>query len=418
MESTPNRSLNHICMHRLRSPAERHGTPLWVYDAEQIRRNVRKLAAFDVIRYAQKANSNTHVLALLRELGVKVDAVSGGEIARALAAGFIPGRESEDIVFTADVFDRATLEQIVALDIPANLGSASMLEQLGAASPGHAIWLRINPGFGHGHSRKTNTGGPNSKHGIWHEDLPAVLSLIDQYRFDLVGLHMHIGSGADETHLRSVCDAMVQVAARIARPIRRISTGGGLPIPYRAGDGEADVEQYFRCWETACREIAALQGFSPRLETEPGRYLVGNAGMLVAEVRSVKPMGGNHFTLVDAGMNDLVRPAMYGAHHHISLIPRDDAPRPLVETVVGGPLCESGDVFTQQADSVLEPVWLPTPNVGDLLVIHDAGAYGASMSSQYNSRPLAPEILIDGDDVRVIRRRQTIEELLLLESMS
>ena len=93
-------------------------------------------------------------------------------------------------------------------------------------------------------------------------------------------------------------------------------------------------------------------------------------------------------------------------------------PRPLVETVVGGPLCESGDVFTQQADSVLEPVWLPTPNVGDLLVIHDAGAYGASMSSQYNSRPLAPEILIDGDDVRVIRRRQTIEELLLLESMS
>lgn len=416
METTPYQPLDRVTANRLRHLAEGHGTPLWVYDAAQIRRNVSKLAAFDVIRYAQKANANTHVLALLRTLGVKVDAVSGGEIERALAAGFVAGRDSEEIVYTADIFDRATLKQVVERDIPVNIGSISMLDQLGAVSPGHAIWLRVNPGFGHGHSRKTNTGGPSSKHGIWHENLPAALTLIERYGFDFLGLHMHIGSGANEAHLRTVCEAMVQVSASVGRPVRRISTGGGLPIPYRAGEREADVEQYFRCWDEACREIAVRQGTRPRLETEPGRYLIGNAGVLVAEVRAVKSMAGRHFTLVDAGMNDLVRPAMYGAFHRISLIPQDDAPRALVDTVVGGPLCESGDVFTQQADSVLAPVQLPEPKVGDLLVIHDTGAYGASMSSQYNARPLAPEILLDGATARLIRRRQTTADLLALET--
>jgi len=153
------------------------------------------------------------------------------------------------------------------------------------------------------------------------------------------------------------------------------------------------------------------------LELEPGRFLVAEAGVLLTEVRATKPMGANRFTLVDAGFSDLMRPSMYGAFHGMSLIPADDAPRATQATVVAGPLCESGDVFTQAEGGVVLTRELPAARVGDLLVLHDAGAYGASMSSNYNSRPLAAEVLVDGGDVRLIRRRQTLEELLALEQV-
>jgi len=147
---------------------------------------------------------------------------------------------------------------------------------------------------------------------------------------------------------------------------------------------------------------------------------VAESGVLVAQVRSVKNMGSRHFVLVDAGFNDLMRPAMYGSYHHISLMPadgRDVSEQPLIESVIGGPLCESGDVFTQKAGGEVETRALPAAQVGDYLVFHDTGAYGASMSSNYNSRPLLPEVLFENNQPRLIRRRQTIEELLALEIM-
>ena len=406
----------------LRQLAQAHGTPLWVYDAATIRRRIAELRAFDTIRFAQKANSNLHLLALMREQGVKVDAVSLGEIERALAAGFRPGTHEVDghaeaeIVFTADLIDRATLAKVVAEQIPVNAGSIDMLDQLGAASPGHRVWLRINPGFGHGHSNKTNTGGEHSKHGIWHADLPAALQAIDRHRLQLVGLHMHIGSGVDYHHLQQVCDAMVAMVAKLDRPIEAISAGGGLSIPYRAGEPRIDTAHYFALWDGARRRIAEAQGRPLQLELEPGRYLVAESGVLLAEVRATKAMGSRFFALVDAGFNELMRPAMYGAHHGIELIAADDTERPLRDTVVAGPLCESGDVFTQGDGGTVLSRELPQARVGDLLVFHDAGAYGASMSSNYNSRPLTAEVLVDGERTRLIRRRQTIGELLALES--
>ncbi|HWQ10079.1 MAG TPA: hypothetical protein VN436_13255, partial [Holophaga sp.] len=147
------------------------------------------------------------------------------------------------------------------------------------------------------------------------------------------------------------------------------------------------------------------------------RYLMAESGLLVADVRATKFMGRNHFVLVNAGFNDLMRPAMYGSYHAISLIPADDEVRPVRKTVVAGPLCESGDVFTQKEGGTLAPVSLPAAKVGDLLVFHDTGAYGAAMSSNYNSRPLAAEVLLDGDQERLIRRRQTIEDLMQLEEV-
>ncbi|HGK4753941.1 TPA: diaminopimelate decarboxylase [Enterobacter cloacae] len=401
----------------LRLPAE-FGCPVWVYDAQIVREKIAALHQFDVVRFAQKACSNIHILRLMREQGVKVDSVSLGEIERALAAGFDPKTDPDAIVFTADLIDDATLARVHELQIPVNAGSVDMLEQLGQVSPGHRVWLRVNPGFGHGHSQKTNTGGENSKHGIWYADMPAALEVLQRYNLKLVGIHMHIGSGVDYGHLEQVCGAMVRQVIDFGQDLEAISAGGGLSIPYREGEEAIDTDHYYGLWSAARDKVAAHVRHPVKLEIEPGRFLVAESGVLVAQVRSVKEMGSRHFVLIDAGFNDLMRPSMYGSYHHISALAADgrdltDAPR--IDTVVAGPLCESGDVFTQQEGGKVETRALPEVKPGDYLVLHDTGAYGASMSSNYNSRPLLPEVLFDNGKARLIRRRQTIQELLALE---
>ncbi|WP_394680915.1 diaminopimelate decarboxylase [uncultured Comamonas sp.] len=400
--------------------ADDFNTPLWVYDADTIGQRIAELQAFDTVRFAQKACSNIHVLQLMRAQGVKVDAVSRGEVLRALAAGYQGGfGEPSDIVFTADVMDEATLATVVEHQIPVNAGSIDMLHQLGQASPGHAVWLRINPGFGHGHSNKTNTGGEHSKHGIWHSDLTMALAVIAERGLQLVGLHMHIGSGVDYGHLQEVCGAMVQLVQRThaaGHRLQAISAGGGLSIPYKEGDATIDTQHYFGLWDAARKQAEALVGHHLGLELEPGRYLVAESGVLLGTVRATKDAGSNHFVLVDTGFNELMRPSMYGSYHGMHVQRRGVGVLPAQgEAVVAGPLCESGDVFTQGESGVVLPRPLGDAQVGDLLVIHDTGAYGASMSSNYNSRPLAAEVLVEDGKARLIRRRQTVEELLALE---
>jgi len=397
--------------------AAEFGTPCYVYDAAVVRDRIRQLQSFDTIRYAQKACSNVHLLRLMRAQGVVVDSVSGGEIERALVAGYTADGEPSGIVFTADIFDRATLERVVELGIPVNAGSPDMLDQLGERSPGHRVWIRVNPGFGHGHSRKTNTGGESSKHGIWHADLAVALQAVRRHGLHLVGLHMHIGSGADFEHLKSVCNAMVEQVKSLGHDLEAVSAGGGLPIPYRLDGSHVDCDEYFRLWDAARKEIESFLGHSVRLEIEPGRFLVAESGLLLSEVRAVKDQGANHFVLVDAGFNDLVRPAMYGSWHEVSFVRSGTLVRDGIRpTLVGGPLCESGDVFTQEEGGVVVPRDLPEARVGDLAVLHDTGAYGAAMASNYNTRGLLPEILVDGAEVRLIRRRQKFQDLLELEA--
>jgi diaminopimelate decarboxylase len=402
--------------------ARRFGTPVYVYDAAKIVERIRDLAQFDAIRYAQKACSNIAILSLVRKHGVVVDAVSAGEIHRALAAGY---RASDapptthhsprhaEIVYTADIFDRESLETVVKLNIPVNCGSPEMIDQLGERAPGREITLRINPGFGHGHSQKTNTGGEQSKHGIWHEQLEDCLQRADRHGLTVTGLHMHIGSGTDLAHLAQVCGAMERLAQVVGRSITTISAGGGLPTPYRAEQGYVDLAQYFQLWDAARKRLEQKFDHPVSLEIEPGRYLVAESGYLIAEVRAVKQMGGNTFYLLDAGFNNLARPILYGAYHPMSLCPADGAAsRPLQEVVVGGPLCESGDIFTQEEGGFVARRSLPAAAVGDFLVIERAGAYGAVMSSNYNSKPLAPEVLIDSGSVHQIRARQSLDDLI------
>lgn len=390
--------------------AGEHGTPLWIYDAQIIEARVASLAGFDVVRYAQKANSNLAVLGVLKRCGAKLDAVSGGEIARGLAAGFA----ASDIAFTADLFDRNALAWIERHDVPVNIGSTAMIEQYGARFPGRTVTLRINPGFGHGHDRKVSTGGEASKHGIWHADLPAAVARARQCDLRVGGLHVHIGSGSDFEQLTRVCAALEQLAPLAGPDLRSISTGGGLPIPYRDGDVPFDVARFRDTWLAARARIERALDRKLSIEVEPGRYLVAEAGVLLTEVRGTKTSGAFEYVLVDAGFHNLIRPAMYGAFHHISAVgkPLFALTRP---RVVAGPLCESADVFTQDKSGTLVPRELPDLESGDLLCIHDAGAYGASMSSNYNSQPLAAEVLVDHGVARLVRRRQTIDEMLALE---
>lgn len=406
--------LTEIGGHSVARLAKDYGTPLYVYEASTIRQRCRELAHFDTIRYAQKACSNLSILSLIRQEGVVVDAVSAGEIERALAAGYSAAGSPPEIVYTSDLFDQASLELVAKYGIHCNLGSPDMIAQLAAVQPGAEVTLRINPGFGHGHSQKTNTGGPQSKHGIWHESLPQCLDLARQHGLTVTGLHMHIGSGTDLEHLAQVCQAMERCARVVGATLRTISAGGGLPTIYRQGQVGMDLQAYYQLWDEVRQRLVGEFGHALGLEIEPGRYLVAESGYLVAEIRAVKEMGQNVFYLLDAGFNNLARPILYGAYHPMAICPADggvSSGRETRSVVVGGPLCESGDIFTQEDGGVVAQRSLPSAEVGDFLIIGCAGAYGAVMGSNYNSKPLAAELLLDGEQSRLIRRRQSLADL-------
>jgi diaminopimelate decarboxylase len=410
--------------------ARDYGTPLYAYDAEMIRRRCRDLAAWDTVRFAQKACSNLAVLDLIRREGVMVDAVSTGEIHRAMQAGYVAHADRgtaadalppvHPIVYTADIFDRASLDAVAKLGIHVNCGSADMIEQLAERVPGANITLRVNPGFGHGHSQKTNTGGEGSKHGIWHEEIPEVLRRAEWAGLSVSGLHMHIGSGTDLVHLAEVAGALERVAIEIGRSLTMVSAGGGLPVPYKPDEVHADLGGYFQLWNTTRKKLEDRFGHRIRLEIEPGRYLTAESGFVVTEVRAVKRQGTRKYLLVDAGFNTLARPVLYGSYHPMSLCPAAGetvAEAAREEVAVGGPLCESGDIFTQTDGGFVASRPLPPTQVGDLLVIEIAGAYGFVMASNYNSKPLPAEVLIDGGKARLVRARQTPEDLVRGETV-
>lgn len=394
--------------------ANQFGTPTFVYDASVIQQRVADLAQFDVVRYAQKACSNIAIVDLVRQAGVVVDAVSAGEIHRALLAGYKggPGENgTPQIVYTADIFDQMALDLIAEHNIHVNCGSPDMIAQLAERVSGAHITLRLNPGFGHGHSQKTNTGGEQSKHGIWFEQLAECKALADNAGLTISGLHMHIGSGTDLEHLAQVCGSMKQAAVEVGPSISVVSAGGGLPVPYNSSQSYMDLDRYYELWDEVRKSLESEFEHSVSLEIEPGRYLSAESGFLLTEIRAVKEMGSNRFYLVDAGFNNLARPIMYGSYHPISISPRNGDSREDQAVIVGGPLCESGDIFTQEEGGFVASRQLPKAEVGELLVIECAGAYGSVMGSNYNSKPLASEVLIKQGEAHLIRARQSLDDI-------
>ena len=396
---------------------ERFGTPCYVYDRATLEAAARAALAFPhafgfTLRYAMKANPNLAVLWLFRDLGLHVDASSDPEVERALAAGFAPER----IQLTSQVPSRR-LEEFVARGVLYNACSLHQLDRYGRAFPGRAAIIRANPGLGSGFANRTNTGGPGASFGIWHAYLDEAKTLAARHRLTIRGLHTHIGSGSDPAVWTRVAALVLDIAARLP-DVTTVSLGGGFKVARVAGEQATDLAAIGAVVREAFGDFHRRTGRKLHLEIEPGTYLVANAGVVVATCVDVVDTGpdGYLFAKLDAGMTEVTRPSLYGAQHPITVVARE---RPAARVVFVGPCCESGDVLTPAPGDpeALAPREVPRPEIGDLVLVGGAGAYCAAMcTGNYNSYPLAPEVLREPDgSLRLVRRRQTLEQLLANE---
>ena len=404
----------------IRRIADAVGTPFYLYSTAsftaQYRALADALASLDpLICYAVKANSNLAVLRLFARLGAGADVVSEGELRRALAAGIPAGR----IVFSGVGKTRAELGYALAADIhQINVESFPELRRLSeiatAAGKVARVAIRVNPDVDAGSHDGISTGRRGDKFGIAREDIAAAYRLAANLPgIEPVGLAVHIGSKIED--LGPSRTAFVRLAGLVRElraaglAVRRLDVGGGLTVPYGKSDPVVSPQEYAAC---VCEIFGRLD---LALAFEPGRFLVGAGGVLVASVEYVKDGPDHSVVIVDAAMNDLIRPALYKAFHGIVPVrePGKNAlPGP---AIVVGPVCESTDTFTGDGDSKMRD--LVPLGEGDLVAFETAGAYGAVMSSTYNSRPLVPEVLVAGDRFAVIRARQSYEAMLSLDTI-
>ena len=393
--------------------AASYGTPLYVYSADTIAARYRAIdEAFGayphVLHYALKANSTLAIVRLLRSLGAAADANSGGEIDVALRAGFTP----PEIVFTGVGKTDAELARAVELGVRSiNAESEGELERIAAmASAGQRraqVAVRVNPDIDARSHPHITTGRRNNKFGVAIGDARELcLRMRDRPGLEIVGLHSHVGSQiTDLEPLRGAAEALVTLARDLRDAglgIEHLDIGGGLGISY---DGQPVPTA--REYAAAVLPIVRESGLT--LILEPGRSVVGPAGVLVSRVIDVKPQaGGKLFVILDAGMTELIRPMLYAAYHRIEPLVFDRN-RPEACCDVVGPLCETSDTLGRDRR-------LPLPAVGDGLVVFDTGAYGAVMASNYNRRPMPAEVMVQDGRPALIRRRQTIDDLVALES--
>jgi diaminopimelate decarboxylase len=408
--------------------AERVGTPFYLYDSNTLSNRLDAINSITAsrqlqARYAMKACSVRRVLEVVREAGLWIDAVSGNEILRAQAAGYNLDASCPEVMLTTDVFRDNAVDVICKYGVLPNIGSPAMLNQLVKAGYQGPIALRLNPGFGHGHVESCDTGGPSSKHGLWYEQAPDIAQQALHYGLPTVLLHAHVGSGPTPEEFIDNMQALVQFFAQrlSAYPnLEAINLGGGIPYPYRLATSEVDLQQFGTMLRQSQIELSCQYGRDLRLEIEPGRYVIAQSGCLISRVTDIKRTAdnakgrGHVFVMLDAGFCDLARPAMYGAYHHITVW-QSTLEQTAERVVMAGPLCESGDVFTRDSEEFLQPRTLPRVQIGDLVIIHDAGAYGTSMSSNYNSIGRAPQIWWENDRPYLISRRETFEDLVRTE---
>jgi len=386
--------------------AEAVGTPVYVYSAATLRRHFRVVTeAFGkhphVVCYAVKANSTLAVLKLLAEQGSGFDIVSGGELARVKAAGGEPGKTVfAGVGKTADEMAQALDAGILFF----NVESPEELEQLDAVARAKGkrapFAIRVNPNVDAGTHRHISTGLKTSKFGVPFEEALALYTRSKRMKgLEAVGVDCHIGSQITKTApfkaALSKVGGLYQELKAKGHALRYLDIGGGLGITYTSETPPTPAEY-------ASAALAAVGDTGATLVFEPGRVVVGNAGLLVTRVLFRKKTPARHFVVVDAGMNDLMRPALYDAHHGLQpLVQRRGT---AVEVDVVGPVCESTDVLARQRELVL-------PNQGELYALMSAGAYGMSMASNYNSRPRPAEVLVDGDAWRVVRERESVQDL-------
>jgi diaminopimelate decarboxylase len=396
---------------------ERFGTPCYVYDRAALEAAARHALAFPAphgltVRYAMKANPSRGILALFRDLGLHIDASSDWEVERALRAGVDPAR----IQLTSQMPSRQVREH-VARGVILNACSLHQLEAIGKDAPGTRIAVRMNPGLGSGSTKRTNTGGPSSSFGVWHEYLDEVVRIASGHGLAIRTLHSHIGSGTDPEVWKRAARMTLDLAARLP-DVCAVNLGGGFKVGRMPEEPTVDLHEVGAHVRAELEAFRQRDGRALRLEIEPGTYLVANAGAVVATCVDVVDTGraGYLFAKLDTGMTEVTRPSLYGAQHPVDVLATG---REAAEVVFVGPCCESGDILTPAPGDpeALGPRWVPRPRIGDLVVVGGAGAYCAAMSTiNYNSYPQAPEVMLEPDgSLRLLRRRQTLDQILANE---
>jgi diaminopimelate decarboxylase len=393
--------------------AEEYGTPLYVTSERKIRENYRGFKSvfskkYNKTRvfYSAKANTNLSILRILKSEGAGIDVVSQGEAFLALEAGFL----SEDILYTGNCADEDELQYLLEKHVMINVDSLSQLERLLKMGTPTVLSVRINPNLGAGHHRHVITAGKASKFGVHEEAALKAYKLAKIAGVKSFGMHMHIGSGImDASPITSAMKRLLDLAKNVHENtginFDFMNFGGGIGVPYKPEEKEVDLELFSDKLVGLFKEKSEEYSFGePEFWLEPGRYLVAETGILLTRVNLIKHTPLRIFAGVDAGFNTLIRPAMYGSYHHILVANKLN--HPLTEEYdVVGPLCESGDIFASGR-------LLPKLSEGDLLAILNAGAYGFSMASQYNSRPRPAELLVKEGHYELVRKRETLKDLL------
>ncbi len=374
-----------------KSLSKKFGTPLYVYEAETIRRQYLKLVKNILypklnIHYACKANTNLSILKLLRSLGSKIETVSKGEIILAMEAGFKP----QDIIYTSTSISKEEMSFVVKSKVKVNLDSLSQIELYGRLNPNAKIGVRVNQGIGAGHHSHVITGGVMSKFGIPLEHLSKAKRLAEKYKLKITSLHQHIGSNVlDSKILLRACDTLLKTA--LAFPdLESLDFGGGLGIAYLSKEKNLDLKIFGRKITKRMEKFSKKYGRQLTMVLEPGRFLVAESGTLLTAVTEIKNNPARTYIGVDTGFNHLIRPILYGSYHKIINATRVKGSS--IKADIVGNICESGDVFGRDRT-------ITRPKVDDILAILNTGAYGYVMASHFNSRPLPAQVLIDGNKV-------------------
>ena len=401
-----------------RELAEKYDTPLYVISEKRIRKNYNRLFKaltqnYPKVRvyYAVKANSNLSLLKVLAAQSSSIDAVSPGEVFLALKAGFTPER----ILFTGTSVRSDELEFLVNSGVTINVDSLSQLRRLLRLSVPRVLSIRVNPELGAGHHNHVITAGEHSKFGLWETDALKAFEVAEKAGVERFGIQMHIGSGVlgVEPFIQAL-DRLLEIASkahyRFGVNFDLVDMGGGLGVPYKPDDRELDLTLFAdKVLALFKLKLKAYDLGEPIFCLEPGRFLVSDACILLTKVNTIKITPHRQFAGVDAGFNTLVRPAMYGSYHHILVANKLCSPETETYDVVG-PICESGDALAKDRR-------LPRIDEGDLLAILNAGAYGFSMSSQYNARPRAAEVMVRNGNSVLVREREKFVDLLSRQMM-
>ena len=388
----------------LLSIAHTYGSPVYVYDANKISAQYERLTkAFAAvpslrINYAMKALSNVSVLKLMRKLGAGLDTVSIQEVKLGLHAGFAP----EQIIFTPNGVSMEEIEEAASLGVQLNIDNLSILEQFGSKHPQVPVCIRINPHVMAGGNSKISVGHIDSKFGISIHQIPHILRIVENTKMHINGIHMHTGSDILDIDVFLYAAEILFDTAKHFRELKFIDFGSGFKVPYKEGDIQTDIEELGEKLSQRFLEFCKLYGRDLTLAFEPGKFLVSEAGFFLVKVNVVKQTTSTVFAGIDSGFNHLIRPMFYGATHFIENISNPEGKKRFYSVV--GYICET-DTFASNRQ-------IAEISEGDILCFRNAGAYCYTMASNYNSRPRPAEVLwIDGQ-AKLIRKAETLEDLL------